>query len=215
MPNPVLPPPGPPRPQYPGPRAGTILLWIAGVLLVGLIVVIVAGSALGFFVASHIHVEHQQHGTAKEVDVRSPFGSVSVRQNAASIASLGLPLYPGAQPLAGDQPSAFQNDVTVDNGVVIDGEKSHNARIHLQFADHQLDVSAAEFVTNASEAAVKDFYWKQLGAMGAVEERPQKNSVTEMKVKAGEGNERVVVMRPGDGGTHFLLVHVTVGHGGV
>lgn len=215
MPNPVLPPPGPPRPQYPGPRAGTILLWIAGVLLVGLITVIVAGSALGFFVASHIHVEHQQHGTAKEVDLQSPFGSASVRLNAASLASLGLPLYPGAQPLPGDQGSAFHQGVNVDNGVVIDGDKSHNARLRMQFGGQRIDVSAAEFVTSASEDAVKDFYRKQLGAIGVVEEKRQGNGETELKIKADEDNDREVVIRPGGGGTHFLLVHVTVGHGGV
>lgn len=215
MSSPILPAQRPPRPQYPGPRAGTILLWIAGVLLAGLIAVIVAGSAFGFFVASHVHVEHEQHGTAKEVDVRSPFGSVSVRQNAASPASLGLPLYPGAQPLSGGQDSAFHQGVNVDHGVVIDGDQSHNARIRMQFGGHQIDVSAAEFVTGASEDAVKDFYRKQLGAIGVVEEKRQGNGRTELKIKASKGNEREVVIRPGEGGTHFLLVHVTVGHGAV
>lgn len=215
MSSPVLPNQVPPRPHYPGPRAGTILLWIAGVLLAGLIAVIVAGSAFGLFVASHIHVEHEQHGAAKEVNVQSPFGSLSVRQNAASLASLGLPLYPGAKPLSGDQTSAFQDNVNVDHGVVIDGDKTHNARIRMQFEGHHLDISVAEFVAGAPDHAVKDFYRKQLETMGVVKEKRQDRGGTEMEVQAGEDDDRVVVLRPGDGGTHFLLIHVMTGHGAI
>lgn len=214
MSSPVVPPARPPRPQYPGPRAGTILLWIAGVLLAGLIAVIVAGSAIGLFVASHIHVEHQQHGESKEVNVQSPFGGIRVRQNAASLASLGLPLYPGAQPLPKDQPSAFHDGVDVHSGVTIDGEKSHNARIQMQFGGQRVDVSVAEFIAHAPADTVKDYYRKQLGTIGAVEEKRKQHGETELNVKAGD-DEHVAVIRTGDGGTHFLLIHVTTGTGGV
>lgn len=215
MSSPAYPPQGPPRQSYPGPRVGTVLLWIAGVLLVGLLAVIVAGSAFGLFVASHIHVRHQQHGTSQEVDIRSPFGSIHVKQNGASLEALGLPLYPGATPLPPDGDSAFDKGVDIEKGVTINGEKSHNARVHLQIAGQQIDINAAEFVVDAPAEKVSDFYQEKLQPFGIVQARHHDHGEIELKAEAGDHNQHVVVIRPREHGTHFMLVHVIVSQGGV
>lgn len=198
----------------PGPRPGTVLLWIAGVLLAGLIAVVVAGSAFGLFVASHIRVQHEQHGSTKEVSVSSPFGDLNVKAD-GDAAVPGMPVYPGASRVPPDQPSAFNHGVH-DDGVSIGGKHPHNAHVHLEIAGKNIDVNAAEYAVDAPAARVEDFYRQKLQSWGTVIVKADRHDQTELKVKETKDNERVVVIGHGDDGrTHFMLVHVTVGDGPV
>jgi hypothetical protein len=61
-----------------------------------------------------VHVSKNSDGSDKDVDVRSPFGSVSVHAGESNAKDLGLPVYPGAHPSAkhGDNDDNANVDVS-------------------------------------------------------------------------------------------------------
>lgn len=116
---------------------------ITAPLLAGL--ALVAGVA-GCF---RVHVDKDANGQEKNVQVDTPFGGVHVNTDQTSAADLGLPVYPGAQEIKGD-------------------DKHKSADVHLGFGEWELRVRAVSYGTADSEDKVTAFYKKALGKYGDV-----------------------------------------------
>ena len=96
-----------------------------------------------------VHVDKDAKGQEKTVQVDTPFGGVHVNTDQTSAADLGLPVYPGAKPIRGD-------------------DKHKSADVHLGFGDWQLRVKAVSYGTPDSKDKVSAFYKKALARFGDV-----------------------------------------------
>jgi hypothetical protein len=96
-----------------------------------------------------VHVDKDAKGQEKTVQVDTPFGGVHVNTDQTSAADLGLPVYPGAKPIRGD-------------------DKHKSADVHLGFGDWQLRVKAVSYGTPDSKDKVSAFYKKALSRFGDV-----------------------------------------------
>ena len=96
-----------------------------------------------------VHVDKDADGKEKTVQVDTPFGGVHVNTDQVSASDLGLPVYPGAEPVRGD-------------------DKHKSADVHLGFGEWQLRVRAVTYATSDSEEKVTEFYKKALGRFGEV-----------------------------------------------
>ena len=109
-----------------------------------------AGLAVSLCLAGcRVHVDKDANGNEKNVQVETPFGGVHVNTDQTSASDLGLPLYPGAQP------------VTDDN-------QHKSADVHLGFGEWQLRVKAVSYSTPDSKDKVAEFYKKALTRFGDV-----------------------------------------------
>jgi hypothetical protein len=96
-----------------------------------------------------VHVDKGQNGEDKNVQVDTPFGGVHVNTDQISAADLGLPVYPGASEIKGD-------------------DKHKSADVHLGFGEWELRVRAVSYGTSDSEEKVTAFYKKALTRYGDV-----------------------------------------------
>ncbi|WP_263350951.1 hypothetical protein [Acidicapsa acidisoli] len=96
-----------------------------------------------------VNVDKDANGKEKKVQVDTPFGGVHVNTDQTSAADLGLPLYPGAEP-------------------VTDDDKHKSADVHLGFGEWQLRVKAVSYSTPDSQEKVAAFYKKALTRFGDV-----------------------------------------------
>jgi hypothetical protein len=112
---------------------------------------LLAGLALlaGVTGCFRVHVDKDANGEDKNVQVDTPFGGVHVNTDQTSAADLGLPVYPGAQPIKGD-------------------DKHKSADVHLGFGEWELRIRAASYGSADSEDKVTSFYKKALGKYGDV-----------------------------------------------
>jgi hypothetical protein len=94
-------------------------------------------------------VDKDANGEEKNVQVDTPFGGVHVNTDQTSAADLGLPVYPGAQPIKGD-------------------DKHKSADVHLGFGEWELRVRAVSYGSADSEDKVAAFYKKALAKYGDV-----------------------------------------------
>lgn len=96
-----------------------------------------------------VHVEKGTNGEDKNVQVDTPFGGVHVNTDQTSAADLGLPVYPGAQPVKGD-------------------DEHKSADVHVGFGEWEFRVRAVSYGTPDKRDQVVDFYKKALGRYGDV-----------------------------------------------
>ncbi len=96
-----------------------------------------------------IHTEKGANGEDKKVQIDTPFGGIHVNTDQTTAADLGLPVYPGATAVKGD-----------------DNHKS--ADVQLGFGEWQLRVKAVSYQTPDSQDKVTAFYKKALGRFGNV-----------------------------------------------
>jgi hypothetical protein len=186
--------PQPPRPPAapPPPRSGSNLVPI--VLLILALVVVVAGLAIwtGARYLSRtvqVQVEHGQDGE-KDVSINLPVGKFQIHKQAEiSEARLGLPLYPGAQRLTGDDSVALSMDFP--------GEQN-------------LSVEVGKFETSDDIAKVKDFYQQRIGKEVTKFIDHDRNGKTVLEIKQDK-QERVVALKSLLTGTRIELVRVTHG----
>jgi hypothetical protein len=113
------------------------------------IAVLFVSLALGAGVGCRVHVDKGSNGEDKTVQVDTPFGGVHVNTDQVSASDLGLPVYPGAEPVKGD-------------------DKHKSADVHLGFGEWQLRVRAVTYATSDSQEQVTAFYKKALGRYGDV-----------------------------------------------
>ncbi len=158
---------------------------------------------------------HDDGGKGKDVDIRTPFGSLSVRQGAMDPKDTGLSAYPGAQL----KPSHDH-----------DGDSSANVNISSSIFGMKLAV--LKYLTKDSPDKVAGFYRKDLSRYGKVVDcqgnfnmtfHPREkndNDVTcdsgktgsgeyKQELKVGtENNQRIVAIKPTGDGSEFVLVYV-------
>jgi len=152
-------------------------------------------------------VREDGEGNEKRVDVRSPFGSVTVETN-GEMADTGLPVYPGARPLrdGGDEPDSA--NVTVGNSWF--GVK----------------VAASKFESDDDPEAILAFYRQHLQQFGRVTERQGKLNFRRRRgadqavcrerfhrddITLGVGtsdSHRIVAVKPRQGRTRFEVVFI-------
>ena len=96
-----------------------------------------------------VHVDKGTNGEDKTVQVDTPFGGLHVNTDQVSAADLGLPVYPGATVVKGD-------------------DKHKSADVHMGFGEWQLRVKAVSYETSDSKEQVAAFYKKALGRYGQV-----------------------------------------------
>lgn len=165
---------------------------------------VLAASAVGFSLGCGIDVHDADHG--KNVDIKSPIGSVSVRTNVEN-PDTGLPVYPGARPFRehGDHESANVDVASRWFGV---------------------KVVAAKYESSDSQDRILDFYRREMKTYGPVTECrgdvdfrggpgarrvvcKEKASSDDVQLLTGtEERQRVVAVKPRGTGSEFSLVYV-------
>ena len=173
---------------------------------------------LGFFClivlgGCSITTHDKGDGKNDDVDIRTPFGSLSVKENASNVKDTGLSLYPGARTKKDD-----------DDG-------HHSANVNISSSLFGLKVVALKYESDDSSDKVLAFYRKEMGKYGKVVDctgsfsmnfhhRDKDAEVTcddhrgpdheykeELKVGT-ENNQRVVAIKPRSNGSDFTLVYV-------
>lgn len=96
-------------------------------------------------------VEKTENGDSKDVHISTPFGGMHVKTNDAdTLASIGLPAYPGAQAV---------NDT---------GDDNKSANVDMSFGGYQLRVKVAKYRTGDSPEKVEAFYRDGMKRFGDV-----------------------------------------------
>ncbi len=114
------------------------------------VICIVLGTALVTGIAGcRVHVDKDENGKEKNVQVDTPFGGVHVNTNQISAADLGLPVYPGAE-------------------IVKDKDHDKSADVNMGFGAWSLRVRAVNYATSDTPDKVTAFYKKSLGRYGDV-----------------------------------------------
>jgi hypothetical protein len=157
-----------------------------------------------------IHTSKSSDDKNKDVDIRSPFGSISVHEGGVDAKDIGLPSYPGARPTKGH------------------GDDDDNANVNISSPLFGVKVVVQKFETDDSPDKVLDFYQKPLGKYGKVIQcsgsshssyhHHQKDapvscddagSGSNKELKVGtENNQHVVAVKPRGNGSEFTLVYV-------
>lgn len=128
-----------------------------------------AAVVLGMVLVSGCRIESDKHGDNDNVKIATPFGRMQIKTNdAAVVEGIGLPVYPGAEPVKKKK----NNDGAAD--------------INMSFGSFQLRVKAASYKTPDSPDKVAAFYRKALGRYGDVIEC-QNNKAVGSPAKTAEG----------------------------
>jgi len=109
--------------------------------------VVVAGLSAGL-AGCRVQVDKDSNGKDKTVQVDTPFGGLHVNTDQTTASDLGLPVYPGA--------------------ALVKGQDHKSADVHMGFGDWQLRVKAVSYETEDSKEQVEAFYKKALGRYGDV-----------------------------------------------
>lgn len=171
------------------------------VLLSALCALVLAGCS--------VHASKTADGKDKDVDIHSPFGSVSVHAGNVEAKDIGLPAYPGARP-------AKSHDENDDD----------NANVNISSPFFGVKVVVQKFETDDSPDKVLDFYQKPMAKFGKVIQCSgeyhgyhhhhgneavscDNSGGNEKELKVGtEDNQHVVAVKPRGTGTQFTLVYV-------
>lgn len=149
-------------------------------------------------------------GREKDVDIKTPFGSLSVKKGMTDIRDTGLPPYPGARPRKDE-----------DNG-------DSNANVNISSSLFGLKVVATKFDSDDAPDKIVAFYQKSLGKFGNViqcnggldvnfHRHDKDDPVTcdgsggefQKALKAGtQNNQHIVAVRSSGSGSTFAVVYV-------
>jgi len=148
-----------------------------------------------------------------DVDIKTPFGSLSVKEDATDVKATGLALYPGAR-------STKNSD-----------DEHHSANVNISSSLFGLKVVALKFESDDPSDKVLAFYRKEMGKYGKVVDctggfnmnfhhRDKDADVTcngnegsgreykeELKVGT-ENNQRIMAVKSRGNGSEFTLVYV-------
>jgi len=117
-------------------------------------------ASLSTMLLSGCRIVDHKDGKNDNVDISTPFGSMSVKSNDnADASAIGLTVYPGASPVKDK------------------GDDKNNADVNMSFGDFHLGVKAASFQTSDSIDQVIAFYRKDLGKYGDVIECKGDNAI--------------------------------------
>jgi hypothetical protein len=177
-----------------------------------------AAGTLALLLMAGCHVNEHNNGDGKDVNISTPFGGLKVDTNQPDVlAEIGLPAYPGAQPVKKD------ND---DNA----------ADVNMTFGGFHLRVKATRYKTSDAPSKVQAFYANALKRYGdvitcrgtqpvgkpdhtqdgltcddhdgkhiTVADDPEKHDL-DLKTGSRQHQRIVSIMNDSDGGTTFGLV---------
>lgn len=168
---------------------------------------------LGALVGCTVTTHDKDNGKKDDVDIHTPFGSLSVREGQSNVKDTGLTPYPGAQ-------------IKKDS----DDDEHGSANVNISSSLFGLKVVAMKFKSDDAPDKVLSFYRKDMGKYGKVVDctggfnmsfhhHDQDTEVTcdghesdrEYKevLKVGtENNQRVIAVGPSGKGSVFALVYV-------
>jgi hypothetical protein len=154
------------------------------------------------------------NGKKDDVDIKTPFGSLSVKEGASDVKDTGLSPYPGARVAKDD-----------------DDDRHHSANVNISSSLFGLKVVALKYESDDTSDKVLSFYRKEMNKYGKVVDctggfnmnfhhRDKDAEVTcddhsgsdheykeELKVGT-ENNQRIVAIKPRNNGSEFTLVYV-------
>lgn len=114
------------------------------------VTVLLACLAVAMWAAGcRVNVEKSASGDSKNVQVDTPFGGIHVNTGQTTAADVGLPVYPGAQLVTGD-------------------DHHRSANVRMGFGDWQMHVQVASYTTPDDEDKVAAFYRNALRSYGDV-----------------------------------------------
>ncbi|HZS26130.1 MAG TPA: hypothetical protein VFB76_02795 [Candidatus Angelobacter sp.] len=168
---------------------------------------------LGALVGCTVTTHEKDNGKKDDVDIHTPFGSLSVRQDQTNVKDTGLTPYPGAQ---------LRKDSNDDD--------HDSANVNISSSLFGLKVVAMKFKSDDAPDKVLSFYRKDMGKYGKVVDcsggfnmsfhhHDQDAEVTcdghdtddkyKEVLKVGtENNQRVIAVGPSGKGSVFALVYV-------
>jgi hypothetical protein len=165
-----------------------------------------------------VTTHEKDNGKKNDVDIRTPFGSLSVREGATNVRDTGLTLYPGARQ---------RTDSNDDH---------HSANVNISSSMFGLKVVAMKFESDDSSDKVLAFYRREMGKYGKVADctgggfnmnfhrRDKDAEVTcdghdgdhdyrEVLKVGTENNQRIMAIKPKSNGSEFALVYVRAWEG--
>jgi hypothetical protein len=177
---------------------------LSSAAIAALVVTLLAGCS----VTTH----EKENGKKDDVDIKTPFGSLSVREGSTEVKDTGLALYPGARPRKDS------------------GDDHQNANVNISSSLFGLKVVALKFESNDSPDKVLAFYRKEMGKFGKVVDctgsfgmnfhhydkdaevscngHDSDNEYKEELKVGTENNQRVMAIKPTAKGSEFALVYV-------
>jgi hypothetical protein len=173
---------------------------------------------LGFFsilvlAGCTVSTHDKGNGKKDDVDIRTPFGSLSVKEGSSDIKETGLSLYPGAR-------------LKVDSG-----DDHHSANVNISSSLFGLKVVALKYESSDPSDKVLAYYRKEMGKYGKVidctggfnmnfhhhdgnaevtcNDRSGSDHGYKEELKVGtENNQRIMAIKPMNNGSEFTLVYV-------
>src|SRR5579859_4755010 len=173
------------------------------------------------FAGCSVTTHDKGNGKKDDVDIKTPFGSLSVKEGASDVKDTGLSAYPGARVAKSDD----------------DDDRHHSANVNISSSLFGLKVVALKYESDDPSDKVLSFYRKDMGKYGKVVDctggfsmnfhhhdkdaevtcddhnGPGNDYKEELKVGT-ENNQRVLAIKPRGNGSEFALVYVRAwGHG--
>jgi len=166
------------------------------------------------FTGCSVTTHEKDNGRKGDVDIKTPFGSLSVKEGSTDIKDTGLAPYPGARA------TQFEDD-----------DRHHSANVNISSSLFGLKVVALKFQSDDPSDKVLAFYRKDMGKYGKVVDctggfsmdfhhhdkdaevtcnghnGPGHEYQEELKVGT-ENNQRILAIKPRGNGSEFALVYV-------
>jgi hypothetical protein len=112
-------------------------------------ILLVTLALLVFVTGCRINVDKDANGKDKKVQIDTPFGGIHVNTDKTTALDVGLPVYPGAQP-------------------VQDHDSNKSVDVHMGFGSFEMRVRAVSYASPDAQDKVLAFYQKALGSYGNV-----------------------------------------------
>lgn len=178
--------------------------------------------------ACNVHVDKDDKGGDKRVDISTPMGNLKVRNDNVTAQDTGLPVYPGAEVKPRNEHDDNKANVNIDTpffGLKVvaltytskdDQDKVLGwYRDRMKSFGHYVECKGPA-VHNKGGSHGKDDLQKPVSCDSDVEFNGEKSqaivrSGDSVELKAGtNGNQHIVSVKPGDKGSEFSLVFVRV-----
>ena len=160
-----------------------------------------------------VTTHEKDNGKKNDVDIRTPFGSLSVKEGTTDVKDTGLALYPGAR-------SKKDSD-----------DDHHSANVNISSSMFGLKVVAMKFESDDPSDKVLAFYRKEMGKYGKVvdctgggfsmnfhhhdkdaevtcEGHDSGHDYREVLKVGTENNQRIMAVKSKNNGSEFALVYV-------
>jgi tellurite resistance-related uncharacterized protein len=157
--------------------------------------------------ACRVIVREENEGSKKQVDIRTPLGSVAVHTDTEQVPDTGLPVYPGARR-------------------VRDDDGSGSADVNVGIGSFGVKVLAAKFESDDAPETIASFYKDKMGTYGTVTECRgeidfkgrlgsqqavcrERRSARDIQLVVGtEERHRLVVVKPRRNVSEFAIVFI-------